>query len=176
MSFDVEIPRDPTEGDDQGERPRDAPALWLRAAVVWAAEEFAAHRLNRHGEYAPDLETTNEIDCIGELTAQPAEVSRVARRAELPVLEPGAVLYQFESDPDLEVRKLLEPLDELSRRILLLRFGLDRGEPRTLEEVGAEVGLSRQDVRRIEKEAFDLLHRLDSTQNRPSPSSAPDPT
>ena len=35
-----------------------------------------------------------------------------------------------------EIRRLLSPLDEREREILRLRFGLDRGEPRTLEEVG----------------------------------------
>src|SRR5271165_3557312 len=34
-----------------------------------------------------------------------------------------------------EIRRLLSPLDEREREILRLRFGLDRGEPRTLEEV-----------------------------------------
>ena len=37
--------------------------------------------------------------------------------------------------PD-EINRLLSPLDEREREILRLRFGLDRGEPRTLEEVG----------------------------------------
>ncbi len=35
-----------------------------------------------------------------------------------------------------EISRLLSPLDEREREILKLRFGLDRGEPRTLEEVG----------------------------------------
>ena len=35
-----------------------------------------------------------------------------------------------------EISRLLAPLDEREREILKLRFGLDRGEPRTLEEVG----------------------------------------
>ena len=35
-----------------------------------------------------------------------------------------------------EIEKLLSPLDEREKQILQLRFGLDRGEPRTLEEVG----------------------------------------
>jgi RNA polymerase sigma factor (sigma-70 family) len=35
-----------------------------------------------------------------------------------------------------EIQRLLSPLDEREREILRLRFGLDRGEPRTLEEVG----------------------------------------
>ena len=35
-----------------------------------------------------------------------------------------------------EISRLLAPLDQREREILALRFGLDRGEPRTLEEVG----------------------------------------
>ena len=38
--------------------------------------------------------------------------------------------------PD-EIEKLLAPLDERERQILALRFGLDRGEPRTLGRWGA---------------------------------------
>ena len=36
-----------------------------------------------------------------------------------------------------EINRLLAPLDDREAAILRLRFGLDRGEPRTLEEVGA---------------------------------------
>ena len=43
--------------------------------------------------------------------------------------------------PD-EITKLLGPLDEREREILKLRFGLDRGEPRTLEEVGEHFNLT----------------------------------
>ena len=45
--------------------------------------------------------------------------------------------------PD-EIARLLAPLDEREREILKLRFGLDRGEPRTLEEVGEHFNLTRR--------------------------------
>ena len=41
-----------------------------------------------------------------------------------------------------EISRLLAPLDEREREILKLRFGLDRGEPRTLEEVGEHFNLT----------------------------------
>ena len=44
--------------------------------------------------------------------------------------------------PD-EIGHLLEPLDAREREIIRLRFGLDRGEPRTLEEVGKYFDLTR---------------------------------
>ena len=43
------------------------------------------------------------------------------------------------------LEKVLAPLDERERTIISLRYGLDRGEPRTYEEVAAYVPLTRAD-------------------------------
>ncbi len=56
-----------------------------------------------------------------------------------------------------EIEKLLALLDDRERRILSLRFGLDRGEPRTPDEVGQIVQLSRERVRQIEARALSRL-------------------
>jgi RNA polymerase sigma factor (sigma-70 family) len=56
-----------------------------------------------------------------------------------------------------EIEKLMAPLDEREREILALRFGLDRGEPRTLEEVGAHFDLTRERIRQIEARAMSKL-------------------
>jgi RNA polymerase sigma factor (sigma-70 family) len=56
-----------------------------------------------------------------------------------------------------EIDKLLAILDERERAILSLRFGLDRGEPRTPDEVGELVNLSRERVRQIEARALSRL-------------------
>jgi RNA polymerase sigma factor (sigma-70 family) len=48
-------------------------------------------------------------------------------------------------------------LDERERRVLSLRYGLDRGEPRTPEEVGQLVSLSRERIRQIEARALSRL-------------------
>jgi RNA polymerase sigma factor (sigma-70 family) len=56
-----------------------------------------------------------------------------------------------------EVEKLLSILDEREREILRLRFGLDRGEPRTPEEVGALFSLTRERIRQIESKALARL-------------------
>jgi len=62
------------------------------------------------------------------------------------------------------VARILAPLDERERQILALRYGLDRGEPRTPEEVGTLVNLSRERVRQIESRALARLRR--STRTR----------
>jgi RNA polymerase sigma factor (sigma-70 family) len=56
-----------------------------------------------------------------------------------------------------EVEKMLSQLDLRERRILSLRFGLDRGEPRTLEEVGEHFDLTRERIRQIEARAMSKL-------------------
>ncbi len=61
-----------------------------------------------------------------------------------------------------EIARLLAPLDEREREILRLRFGLDRGEPRTLEEVGEYFNLTRERIRQIEARAMSKLRHPSS--------------
>ncbi|MEZ5256125.1 MAG: sigma-70 family RNA polymerase sigma factor [Ilumatobacteraceae bacterium] len=64
--------------------------------------------------------------------------------------------------PD-EINRLLAPLDDREREILKLRFGLDRGEPRTLEEVGEHFNLTRERIRQIEARAMSKLRHRRAT-------------
>jgi RNA polymerase sigma factor (sigma-70 family) len=56
-----------------------------------------------------------------------------------------------------QIARLLAPLDDREATILRLRFGLDRGEPRTLEEVGEHFHLTRERIRQIEAKAMSKL-------------------
>ena len=58
-----------------------------------------------------------------------------------------------------EIDKLLLRLGEREREILRLRYGLDRGEPRTLEEVGEALNLTRERIRQIERGALAKLRQ-----------------
>ena len=68
-----------------------------------------------------------------------------------------------------EIEKLLAPLDERERQILALRFGLDRGEPRTLEEVGEYFNLTRERIRQIEARAMSQAAAPVRRHRRPRP-------
>ena len=56
-----------------------------------------------------------------------------------------------------DLERLLAPLDERERTVIRLRYGLDRGEPRTLDEVGEHFRLTRERIRQIESRAMSKL-------------------
>jgi RNA polymerase sigma factor (sigma-70 family) len=67
----------------------------------------------------------------------------------------------------MECRLLMEGIDEvlnsLSEReeqVIRLRFGIDDGNPRTLDQIGIKLGVVRERVRQIEEQALSKLRRL----------------
>ena len=52
---------------------------------------------------------------------------------------------------------VLDSLTERERKVLQLRFGLDDGRSRTLEEVGKEFHVTRERIRQIEAKALRKL-------------------
>ncbi|MFZ0665742.1 MAG: sigma-70 family RNA polymerase sigma factor [Acidimicrobiales bacterium] len=80
------------------------------------------------------------------------------------LLEDATAVSPFDAAADalltVEVARMLAGLDDREREIIQLRFGLDRGEPRTLEEVGARFGVTRERIRQIESQAIVKLRNL----------------
>ncbi len=117
-------------------------------------------------ELAHDLELEEEkVIEILRHAAEPLSLSEPLREdgdAELgDVVEDRSAISPFEAAAASllsgEVGKMLVALDEREREILRLRFGLDRGEPRTLDEVGEHFNLTRERIRQIEARAMSKL-------------------
>ncbi len=73
---------------------------------------------------------------------------------------PASDSSTLESDIPYIVGEALSHLREEERAVVKLRYGLDEGgEPRTLEEVGLQVGMSRGDVRKMEMHAINKLRQ-----------------
>ena len=116
-----------------------------------------------------EMEESKVIEAL-RFAAEPLSLSEPLREdgdAELgDVVEDRSAESPFEVAatsllPD-EIQRLLSPLDEREREILRLRFGLDRGEPRTLEEVGEYFNLTRERIRQIEARAMSKLRHPSS--------------
>ena len=65
----------------------------------------------------------------------------------------------FASMLPAQVAQMLSVLEPREQEVLCLRYGLDRGRPRTLEEVGERFGLTREGVRQVELKAISKLRR-----------------
>jgi RNA polymerase primary sigma factor len=56
-----------------------------------------------------------------------------------------------------ELESVMKDLTEREARVLRLRYGLEDGKPRTLEEVGKEFNVTRERIRQIESKALRKL-------------------
>ena len=125
-------------------------------------------RMPTSEKLADELETTLENIIKAKKTAQ----SMTSLDTPIGYDDDGSVLGDFIEDnsvdsPEREtfehllVKELENALDERltdrEKRILELRYGLSDYQPRTLDEVGVEFGISRERVRQIQKEALAKL-------------------
>src|SRR6266487_5555318 len=124
-------------------------------------------------------------EMAAELELTTAEVREIRRMAQLPVslekpigeqgdakladlVEDELAESPFEeaavSLRGMEIEQALSALPERGRRVIELRFGLDGGEPQTLEEVGRAFGVTRERVRQIENNTLKVLASLPEAQ------------
>ena len=70
------------------------------------------------------------------------------------VVPPDAASFSMLQE---QLNKVLDGLAERERKVITLRFGLEDGHPRTLEEVGREFGVTRERIRQIESKTLAKL-------------------
>jgi len=124
-----------------------------------------------NGEQLP-AEVRRRLRRAAEKVRQLMHVSQEPMSLETPVgTEENSVLVDFIPDDSLsspveetnkellreQMRDILSSLTERERHVLMLRFGLEDGEARTLEEVGQQFGVTRERIRQIEAKALRKL-------------------
>ncbi|MCF8610796.1 sigma-70 family RNA polymerase sigma factor [Gordonia sp. HY285] len=63
-----------------------------------------------------------------------------------------------------DIRSVLGTLDEREQAVITMRYGLDDGQPRTLDQIGRAFGLSRERVRQIERDVMGKLRQGDRAE------------
>jgi RNA polymerase sigma factor (sigma-70 family) len=125
------------------------------------------------GREPSPAELAAEVRLPVEAVARLQGAAQAVTSLDTPVGDEGAALQDLLEDdsavgPDElameavgreSLEQALATLPERARQVLVLRFGLDSGTPRTLEEVGAVLGVSRERARQVERGALAALRR-----------------
>ena len=125
------------------------------------------------GREPSDDELAAELDMPIEKVVRLKDITQTVTSLDAPIGDDGAALGDLlemdsaVSPDELAVEavgrealeQVLNALPERERQVLILRFGLDSGTPRTLEEVGAVMGFSRERARQVERDALASLRR-----------------
>ena len=123
--------------------------------------------------YEPSVkELAEHLDMTEEKVQEIMQIAREPASLETPIgEEDDSNLGDFVADANVlspegnvesvmlreHIDSLLDDLKERERQVIVLRFGLEDGHPRTLEEVGKECNVTRERIRQIEAKALRKL-------------------
>ena len=123
--------------------------------------------------YEPSVsELASALDMTEEKVMEIMQIAREPASLETPIgEEDDSNLGDFVADSNAvtpegniesvmlreHIDTLLEDLKDRERQVIVLRFGLEDGHPRTLEEVGKEFNVTRERIRQIEAKALRKL-------------------
>ncbi len=123
--------------------------------------------------YEPSIpELAKALDMTEEKVMEIMQIAREPASLETPIgEEDDSNLGDFVADSNMvtpeqnvesvmlreHIDSLLGDLKERERQVIVLRFGLEDGHPRTLEEVGKEFNVTRERIRQIEAKALRKL-------------------
>jgi RNA polymerase primary sigma factor len=129
--------------------------------------------------HAPTIEElAKELDLPVERVAELRRIAQDTVSLETPVGEDedgtlGDLVEDVDSEMpadvatfaslQLQLAEALEGLSERERQVLVMRFGLADGKPRTLEEVGAYFNVTRERIRQLETKALAKLRHPDKS-------------
>ena len=135
-------------------------------------KKVSSQLLHKNGHEPTAEEIAAEIDMPVEKVSEIMRVSQEPVSLETPIgEEEDSHLGDFIPDDDApapaeaasytllkeQIGKVLSTLTPREEKVLRLRFGLEDGRPRTLEEVGKEFNVTRERIRQIEAKALRKL-------------------
>ncbi len=133
----VELGREPTNAEIADVLSQD-PKTAITAEKVEEVRSYGRNPVSLETPIGDESDTE-----LGSLIEDPDAISPIEAVSETMLRE--------------QVAKVLDSLEGREERVIRLRFGLDDGRPRTLEEVGHEFGLTRERIRQIEAHALRKL-------------------
>src|SRR6266496_764780 len=107
--------------------------------------------------YARDLVSLDQA--VGD--DEDAQLGDFIEDSDAPLAE-EAVSFRFMRD---QLDAVLGTLEARERQVLRMRYGLDDGRPRTLDEIGKAFGLSRERIRQIERDTMAKLRHPSRSQS-----------
>jgi RNA polymerase primary sigma factor len=127
--------------------------------------------LERLGREPSDGELADAMDIPVDRIVRLKDTAQAVTSLDAPIGEDGAHLQDLLEDASVmgpdelaveavgreALEQALNALPDRERQVLILRFGLDSGTPRTLEEVGEVMGFSRERARQVERDALAAL-------------------
>jgi RNA polymerase primary sigma factor len=159
-------------------------ARTIRIPVHMVESINKVHRIQR--QMVQELEREPTVEELAEkVDMTPARVREIMRISQDPLSldspvgeEDDSNLADFIEDQQAEapaemaakmmlnnaVEEALEELNDREQAVVRMRFGLDDGQPRTLEEVGREFGVTRERIRQIESKTLAKLRHPQHSQ------------
>ena len=124
---------------------KDGGVIFRKYSPMGDLQEFAAQMCESLGSATGHIAAVSDRDSIIALHGAP-------KRA----------LMDKPNSPELEriMEDMLSTLNDRQRQVLRLHFGMEDGTCYSLEEISKLLGVSKERVRQIEKQAMDKLHKM----------------
>ena len=151
-----------------------------RAGTLHRIGKRANTLLQELGREATHAEIAEGMDITEEEVAKTMSISQVHLSLDAPMtpgednrlldylpdtIHPNPEDQTFDKARTEAIEESLCGLKEREAKILRLYFGMDEAEPMTLEEIGAQLGITRERVRQIKEKALSRLRHVSRSKS-----------